>query len=33
MKIVSYNIQYGVGLDGRYDIARIVDVVRDADVI
>ncbi len=33
MKCVSYNIQYGVGLDGRYDIGRITDAVRGADVI
>jgi endonuclease/exonuclease/phosphatase family metal-dependent hydrolase len=33
MKVVSYNIQYGVGLDGRYDAARIADAVRGADVI
>ncbi|MBO6540058.1 MAG: endonuclease/exonuclease/phosphatase family protein [Rhizobiaceae bacterium] len=33
MKCVSYNIQYGIGLDGRYDIARIADAVRGADVI
>ncbi|MDX8462137.1 endonuclease/exonuclease/phosphatase family protein [Mesorhizobium humile] len=33
MKIVSYNIQYGIGLDGRYDVGRIADAVRGADVI
>lgn len=33
MKCVSYNIQYGIGLDGRYDLARISDAVRGADVI
>lgn len=33
MKIVTYNIQYGIGLDGKYDIGRIADAVRDADVI
>jgi endonuclease/exonuclease/phosphatase family metal-dependent hydrolase len=33
MKCVSYNIQYGIGLDGRYDIGRIADAVRGADVI
>jgi endonuclease/exonuclease/phosphatase family metal-dependent hydrolase len=33
MKCVSYNIQYGVGLDGRYDVGRIADAVRGADVI
>lgn len=31
--IVTYNIQYGIGLDGRYDMERIVDTVREADVI
>lgn len=33
MKIVSYNIQYGLGQDNRYDLSRIVDEVRPADVI
>lgn len=33
MRIVTYNIQYGIGLDGQYDIGRIADAVRGADVI
>lgn len=33
MKIVTYNIQYGIGLDGKYDLGRIVDAVRGADLI
>ena len=33
MKLVTYNIQYGIGLDGRYDAGRIADAVRGADVI
>ncbi|MCV3208000.1 endonuclease/exonuclease/phosphatase family protein [Mesorhizobium sp. YC-39] len=33
MKLVTYNIQYGIGLDGRYDVDRIADAVRGADVI
>ncbi len=33
MKCVTYNIQYGTGLDGKYDLGRIVDAVRGADVI
>lgn len=33
MKCVSYNIQYGIGLDGAYDIGRITRAVRGADVI
>ncbi|MGN6304910.1 MAG: endonuclease/exonuclease/phosphatase family protein [Mesorhizobium sp.] len=33
MKVVSYNIQYGVGLDARYDAERIAATVRGADVI
>jgi len=33
MKVVTYNIQYGIGLDGRYDLGRITDAVRGADVI
>jgi endonuclease/exonuclease/phosphatase family metal-dependent hydrolase len=33
MKIVSYNIRFGLGLDQRYDLVRIADTVRDADII
>ncbi|TIU63321.1 MAG: EEP domain-containing protein, partial [Mesorhizobium sp.] len=33
MKLVTYNIQYGIGLDDRYDVSRIADAVRGADVI
>lgn len=33
MKCVSYNIQYGIGLDGGYDIGRIVGSLAGADVI
>ncbi|MCB1490432.1 MAG: endonuclease/exonuclease/phosphatase family protein, partial [Rhodobiaceae bacterium] len=33
MKLVSYNIQYGLGADGAYDLGRIADAIRDADVI
>ncbi len=33
MRLVSYNIQYGKGKDGEFDLARIVDAVRDADII
>lgn len=33
MKLVTYNIHYGVGLDGRYDVGRIADAVLGADVI
>lgn len=33
MKCVSYNIQYGIGQDSRYDIERVVDAVRGADII
>ena len=33
MKFVSFNIQYGFGADGRYDLDRIADVIADADVI
>ena len=33
MKCVSYNIQYGLGMDGRYDLERIAAEVADADVI
>ncbi len=33
MKCVSYNIQYGIGLDGQYDIGRICAAVDGADLI
>jgi len=33
MRVVTYNIQYGIGLDGQYDVGRITDAVRGADVI
>jgi endonuclease/exonuclease/phosphatase family metal-dependent hydrolase len=29
----TYNIHYGVGADGRYDVARIADVLADADIV
>ena len=33
MKLVTYNIQYSLGKDGRFDLTRISEAVRDADVI
>jgi endonuclease/exonuclease/phosphatase family metal-dependent hydrolase len=33
MRFVTYNIQYGLGRDGRYDLARIAGEVADAEVI
>ncbi|WP_315925325.1 endonuclease/exonuclease/phosphatase family protein [Mesorhizobium sp. SP-1A] len=33
MKLVSYNIQYGFGADGRYDLKRSARVVAGADII
>jgi len=33
MKLVTYNIQYGLGKDDRYDLARIAGEVDGADVI
>jgi endonuclease/exonuclease/phosphatase family metal-dependent hydrolase len=33
VKFVSYNIQYGIGQDGRFDPKRIADSIREADVI
>ena len=33
MKVVTYNIQYGLGKDNRYDLARIASEVKDADII
>ncbi|MFM8768100.1 MAG: endonuclease/exonuclease/phosphatase family protein, partial [Rubrivivax sp.] len=33
MKLVSYNIQYGKGKDGRFDLGRIAAALQGADVI
>lgn len=33
MKIVSYNVQFGVGRDGKLDCKRIADEIRGADII
>ncbi|MET0599406.1 MAG: endonuclease/exonuclease/phosphatase family protein [Mesorhizobium sp.] len=33
MKLVSYNVQYGIGRDGRFDLVRIADAVRGAEII
>ncbi len=33
MKCVTYNIHFGVGPSGRYDLGPIIEAVKDADVI
>ena len=33
MKLVSYNIRFGLGLDQKVDLERIADTVKDADII
>ncbi len=33
ISLATYNIQYGMGMDGKYDIDRIVAAVADADII
>ena len=33
MKLVTYNIQYGLGKDNRYDLGRVASEVESADVI
>lgn len=33
IRVVTYNIQYGFGQDGKYDLDRIADGVRGADII
>jgi len=33
VKLVSYNVQFGMGLDGRYDPARIAANLKGADII
>lgn len=31
--VASYNIHYGMGADGRYDVARLADTVAEADIV
>lgn len=33
MKLISFNIQYGFGADGRYDLTRIARVIENADIM
>jgi endonuclease/exonuclease/phosphatase family metal-dependent hydrolase len=33
MRIGTYNIQYGIGLDGRFDLDRIVEVIAPLDIV
>lgn len=33
MKVVTYNIRYGLGLDNQYDLERITETVKGADII
>src|SRR3546814_10045693 len=33
MKLASYNIQYGIGMDGRFDPARIAASIADTDIV
>ena len=33
MKVVSYNTHYAIGKDSQYDLQRVVDAVRGADII
>lgn len=33
MKLASYNIRFSLGQDGRYDLARVAESVREADLI
>jgi endonuclease/exonuclease/phosphatase family metal-dependent hydrolase len=33
MLFSTYNIHYGVGADGKYDVARIADAVAEADIV
>lgn len=32
LRVMSYNIRYGAGMDGNYDLDRIASVIRDANV-
>jgi endonuclease/exonuclease/phosphatase family metal-dependent hydrolase len=33
MLFATYNVHYGVGADGKYDVARVADAVREADIV
>ena len=33
MKLVTYNIRFGLGLDQQIDLGRIAGAVQDADII
>ena len=33
MKIVTYNIRYGLGLDNQFNLKRIIDTVQEGDII
>ena len=33
MLFCTYNIHYGVGIDGKYDVPRIADAVAEADIV
>ena len=33
MQLVTYNVQYSLGKDGHFDIARVVEAVKGADII
>ncbi|NKW71697.1 hypothetical protein HGD85_01675 [Rhodobacteraceae bacterium R_SAG10] len=33
MKLVSYNIRFGLGTDQKIDLVRVADIVKDADII
>jgi endonuclease/exonuclease/phosphatase family metal-dependent hydrolase len=33
IRLITYNIQYGLGRDGRFNLDRIVNIIREADII
>lgn len=33
MRLISFNIQYGFGRDGQYDLSRVTDVIGSGDII
>ena len=33
MKIVTYNVHYAIGKDNRYDLQRLIDSVKGADIV
>ncbi len=33
MRVITYNIQFGMGRDGKIDLGRIIDAISEGDII